>query len=161
MEGAGYPMGPPASPMPEMHRRWLPVSGEVADFLVDFSAAQGRSPVPWFASHEPLFNTNTVRLAAFPFFHRGLDAAGQLDGNVDGDPVAAYRERLSSAEPNFLITADPAPMVFLPRVEPSDAEEAARSLGFELVKTISLPDGREARIWWLDQGPALPKAKTS
>ena len=34
-------------------------------------------------------------------------------------------------------------------------------LGFELVKTVPLPDGREARIWWLDRGPAAPKAETT
>ena len=41
-----------------------------------------------------------------------------------------------------------------PPIDPSEAAEAARSLGFELVKSVPLPDGREARIWGLDREPS-------
>jgi hypothetical protein len=151
--------------MPTLHRRWLPVSGEVASFLVDHSAAHGRAPIPYFSTHDPLFSTNTLRLAASLQRRPPLYSA-QLSANVGGDRVTAYREGLSNPRygpglPNFLITGDPPPREYSTPIDPSEAEQAARSLGFELVKTVPLPDGREARIWWLDRGPAAPIAETT
>jgi 4-amino-4-deoxy-L-arabinose transferase-like glycosyltransferase len=165
MKNQGYEIGPAASPMPELHRRWLPVSGEVASFLGDFSAAHGRAPAPYFSTHDPLFNANTLRMAASLQRRPPLYSA-QLPADVRGDRVAAYRKALSNPRygpglPNFLITGDPAPREYSPPIDPSDAEEAARSLGFELVKTVPLPDGREARVWWLERGPDAPKAGTT
>jgi hypothetical protein len=165
MEEVGYEVGPATSPMPRIHRRWLPVSDEVANFLMSFSAAHDRAPVLYFSSHDPLFNTNTLRLAT-SLQHRPPFYSAQLAADVSDDRVAAYRAALSNQRigpglPNFLITGDPAPGEFFQSTDPSETERAARSLGFKLVKTVQLPDGREARIWWLSRGPAVPKAEAT
>jgi hypothetical protein len=94
---------------------------------------------------------------------------GNLSAGVSDDRderVAAYREALSNPRigpglHNFLITADPAPVEYSQSIDPFEAERAARSLDFKLVKTVALPDGREARIWWLNRRPTAPKAETT
>jgi hypothetical protein len=101
---------------------------------------------------DSFYNGNLLSVVSALHLKKNLHF-GQLDAGINGDTVEAYRARLRN-RPNFLIATDPGREVFPPPVSQAFAEEAARSLGFELVVTFTLPDGRQTRIWWLDRGPS-------
>jgi len=72
------------------------------------------------------------------------------------DHPDSYRAQLSSPpfdQMNVLITEHPALARRGAPVTQEYVESAAQSLGFALVRAVRLPDGREARIWWLNRGP--------
>jgi hypothetical protein len=68
----------------------------------------------------------------------------------DGDSVAAYTRRLSDPRyglPGLLVTMSSEAGDYVPRVTQAHAEAAARRLGFRLIQTMALPDGRLLRVW--------------
>jgi hypothetical protein len=73
------------------------------------------------------------------------------------DSPSVYEAQLNRHRnrPNFLITTPPGPAEFEPRVTQAFAEAAAKRLGFTLLRTFDLPDGRSTKIWWADRGPRL------
>ncbi|HMD46018.1 MAG TPA: hypothetical protein VKG43_07655, partial [Acidimicrobiales bacterium] len=150
MAAAHEPLGPLTEPLPAQDHRWLPVSRQVADWIIGFAAAQGVTPVVAFASRDPLFNTNTVQLEGELAHHEDIPMA-QLLATYGGDNVAAYRRHLLDpryGEPNVLVSVDPSPGEFPPTVSQRAAQAAARSIGFTEVHRFTLPDGRPGRIWW-------------
>jgi hypothetical protein len=149
--GAGSSYDPSTPPTTAVQPEdWMRLERETAAYLVDFAAARGQIPIVWFASRDNLFNTNSVALVAELELHQQIPM-GQLSAVVDGDRSEAYRGALALArpQPNFLITGEPGDQEFRPSVAQALAEDAARSLGYQLVNRLYLPDGREARIWWL------------
>jgi hypothetical protein len=72
--------------------------------------------------------------------------------------VEAYRRQMVDPNygwPNILIIVDPEMPRLASVVPPSAAESAAGMAGFTLVKEFQMPDGRHARVWWLDRGNTL------
>lgn len=137
--------------------QWIRVAEEAASFAIGYAAERGVRPVVFFASRDPLFNTNTVGLAG-RLHEEQVIPMGQLRPDQGGDTVANYRRRLDDPRygwPNLLITVDRGPYEYRPVVDQAEAERAARSLGFELVHRQVLPDGRLARFFWLQRGPSL------
>jgi 4-amino-4-deoxy-L-arabinose transferase-like glycosyltransferase len=105
-------------------------------------------PVVAFASRSRVLNTNTVGLAAVLQFQRTIPMA-QLVAD-DGDTVAAYRRRLTDpayGQPRILITTSDTVGDYEPHVNQARAATAARQLGFRVVRTMILPDGRVLRVW--------------
>jgi hypothetical protein len=150
---SGYDAGAPASGAPAMHTGWMRADEQVASFLREFAAAHDRRPIVWFASRDPFFNTNSVELAGLIHLSEYLPM-GQLSAVTRGDRADAYRAAIAmagSSQPNFMVASDPGEAEFGPRITQAYAEEAAQSLGYNLVKRFALPDGREVRIWWLDR----------
>ena len=148
---SNYFNGPGIQRIPELHKEWMPFGLRVTKWLIEYASAHDRRPVCVFASRDPFYNPNLLSLVSALNLKRKLHF-GQLDAAISGDTVEAYRARLRD-RPNFLIATDPGREVFPPPVTQAFAEEAARSLGFELVATFMLPDGRVTRIWWLNRGP--------
>lgn len=144
-------------PGPKLHfaghdKQWLDVDHELAGFVLGFAEREGveRGPVVAFATRHRVMNTNSVALASVLWFRREVPMA-QLtpDG---GDTAAAYAAFLSDPAhglPNFVFTASTNAGDFSPAVTQSEVERAARSLGFRVVRTARLPDGRVLRMWWL------------
>lgn len=133
---------------------WLTSAAQAATFSVSYARTHGVEPVVFFGSRDPLFNTNTVGLAGRI---RGdwTIPMGQLDSGR-GDTVGNYRRQLTDPKlgwPNLLITLNPGPYEFRPPVNQATAERAARGVGFTLVDSLRLPDGRVARFFWLPRGP--------
>jgi hypothetical protein len=152
---AGHDIGPPIARMPEIHKQWLLLGREVATWLDRFAEQHRRQPVVVFGSKDPFFNTNLIDLSARLHLRKRL-WAGQLEPTRGGDDTKAYRLQLAYPDrtPNLVVTTDPGPSEYKPSATQALVEDAARSLGFEQVGSFHLPDGREARVWWLDRGPA-------
>jgi 4-amino-4-deoxy-L-arabinose transferase-like glycosyltransferase len=114
-----------------------------------------RQPIVMFASRDPRFNTNTLDLESRLKFHT-LMPVGQLLADRGGDTVASYRAQLNDpafGQPNILVTSNNEHYDYAPVVTQRLAEAAARSVGFREYATITLPDGKLARFWWLERGP--------
>jgi hypothetical protein len=105
-----------------------------------------------FASRHRVVNVNSVGLAAMLWWGKDISFA-QLSGDPSDTP-AAYASYLSAPEhgqPNMLITTNDTQGDFAPLVTQPYAEQAARSLGFRVIRTTTQPDGRELRVWWLER----------
>jgi 4-amino-4-deoxy-L-arabinose transferase-like glycosyltransferase len=101
-----------------------------------------------FASRSHVFNTNTVQLAGMVRFQRLIPMAQLLADR--GDSAAAYARQMTDpryGQPKVLITMSSEAGDYLPHVTQAHAEDAARHLGFRLVQTLTLPDGRLVRVW--------------
>jgi type IV secretory pathway protease TraF len=134
----------PETRFAERDRGWLEADARLAALLL----AQEGDPVVAFASRSRILNTNTVGLAAVLQAHQGIPMA-QLVAD-DGDSVAAYVRRLSDPQyglPGLLVTMSSEAGDYRPHVTQARAEAAARRLGFRLVQTMTLPDGRQAHVW--------------
>ncbi len=135
---------------------WVTVTAVTASFLIDFAHQRGVEPVVFFASRDPLFNTNSVGLAGRMSQDQAI-AMGQLLAERGVDPLRNARRHLRDPRfgwPNLLLTVAPGPFEFRPSIDQSATERAARDLGFRLVRRVRLPDGRTARVFWLPRGPA-------
>jgi hypothetical protein len=151
LNGVNYILGDIRTqvPGPETHfaerdRGWLRADKLLAAWLL----REEGPPVVAFASHSRILNTNTVGLAAVLHFHRTIPMA-QLVGD-EGNTVAAHTRRLTDplyGQPKMLITMSTTAGDYEPRVNQAHAATAARKLGFRVVRTMTLPDGRVLRLW--------------
>ena len=147
---AHQPDGTATAPLPARDSEWLPLSRQVAGWVLRLAANGHVTLVVAFSSTDRLFNTNTVQLEGELGFHQDIPMA-QLAPNISGDTVAAYHKQLVDpiyGQPNVLISVDPGPGEFKPVVNQRFAQQAARFAGFVLVRRFRLPDGRQGRIWW-------------
>ncbi len=143
--GAGYDIGPVTHPLPNMHRRWLPVERQVVAWSLAQANARRQPLNLTLGLDDLLFTWSRLTLAAQLWFHRYL-SVDYLRSFPDGDTVASYRRQLvSPLLENALITGDVRPGRTITR---SKVEAAARSLGFVRLKSFTLPDGRTIWIWW-------------
>jgi Dolichyl-phosphate-mannose-protein mannosyltransferase len=134
---------------------WVRATNEAASFAIDYARERGVDPIVFFASRDPLFNTNSVGLAGRVSDDHAIPM-GQLVPDPGGDTIQNYRRHLDDPRfgwPNVLITVERGPHEFRPAVDQAKAARAARKLGFELVHRQRLPDGRVARFYWLQRGP--------
>jgi len=134
----------PETRFAERDRGWLRADKLLAAWLL----REEGPPVVAFASRSRILNTNTVGLAAVLHFRRSIPMA-QLVAD-DGDSVAAYVRRLTDPAyglPRVLVTMSSEAGDYEPQVTQARAETAAQRLGFLLVRTMTLPDGRLLRVW--------------
>ena len=96
---------------------------------------------------EPLINPNNFILAERERYH---DALGKADLPVPpGATVSYIRGLLTSQRANFLLTVNrPLPAFALPAPPERRIIIAARRLGFRVVRSFPLPDGRRATLWF-------------
>lgn len=151
LNGVNYALGDirAQAPGPETHfaerdRGWLRADKLLAAWLLH----EEGPPVVAFGSHGRIVNTNTVGLAAVLHFHRTIPMA-QLVAD-EGNTVAAHLRRLTDplyGQPKILITTSTSAGDYEPRVNQARAATAARKLGFRVVRTMTLPDGRVLRVW--------------
>lgn len=153
----GYVVGSPTHWWPSVLRGWETADHQAADTLLTIARRHGREPIVFMGSRNPLFNANTIELAARLYFAAAIPF-GQLDPTVSGDSVAAYEHQLNTpalGQPNLLVLSQTSPGEYKPIVTQAKAARAATLLGFRRVRTVSLPDGRTASVWWLGRGPVL------
>jgi len=146
VEGAGYDIGSPATPLPKMHRGWLPAERRVTGWSIDYARAHGRLPQLSLGFEDPLFANTRLHLAGQLWFHQNV-SVGYLRSAI-GDSVASYREQLEKPDRvNVLITGQQRPGATITQ---KNVVAAARSLGFARLKSFELPDGRRIWAWWRD-----------
>jgi len=129
--------------------RWVHASDDIARLLHTVSAGSTATPVVFFASRDPAFNTNTVSLVWRERFGNLLPV-GQLAPDESGDRVVDYMMRMADprfGQPTLLITADRGEHEFRPKVTQPHAQRAAICLGFHLAARSRLPDGRSVRVY--------------
>jgi hypothetical protein len=145
VESAGYDIGPVTEPMPNLQKRWLPVTRKVVGALYAEARARRQPLDLTLGIDDGLFTWSRLNLAAQLWFHRYLPV-GYLRADSGGDTVASYRRQLVSPERrDVVITGEELPGATITR---SKVEQAARSLGFVRVKSMALPDNRRIWIWW-------------
>lgn len=128
---------------------WARLPPTVAGWIHDDAARARVTPVVFFASRDPLLNTNTVGLAWRMRYHEPLPI-GQLRPDEGGDTLTNYYQWMDDprrGQPTFLLATDRSNFEYPPRVTQTRAEQAARLLGFVLVRAFQLPDGRAARVY--------------
>jgi hypothetical protein len=128
---------------------WARLPATVAGWIHDDAARARVTPVVFFASRDPLLNTNTVGLA-WRMRYRVPLPIGQLRPDEGGDTLANYYQWMDDprrGQPTFLLTTDRSSLEYPPRVSQPRAEQAAMLQGFVMIRTFRLPDGRAARLY--------------
>ena len=142
--GAGYDVGSPTEPLPELHRGWLPFTRSFTGRLLEAADRSGQRPFVVFGSDHGLFNNTRVLLADALWFERNV-VVGFIGIAPGGDREERYRARLLELGASFLETAEEGPGPV--RITRAKVERAARSLGFTRVARFAMPDGRTAWLW--------------
>jgi hypothetical protein len=127
---------------------WPLADERLAALLLRRIEAGVPSPVVAFASRHRVISSNSVQLAALLNHHQSIPFA-QLNAEPS-DTVATYVRQLSKPQyglPGMLITMNRNDEDFPPLVTQSKAEAAARLVGFHRVWAMTLPDGRQLRLW--------------
>jgi 4-amino-4-deoxy-L-arabinose transferase-like glycosyltransferase len=128
-------------------RGWPEANSALASLVSRLSKEGVHQPVA-FASRNRALNTSTLLLAGM-LDQRTSIWLLQLNPEPS-DTVATYVHELSSAEfgmPGILVTMSSNVGDFPPTVNQRYAEVAARRVGFQQIRTMTLPDGRRLRIW--------------
>jgi 4-amino-4-deoxy-L-arabinose transferase-like glycosyltransferase len=145
--GAGYDIDPVTRPLPDLHRRWLPLARDVMGWSLREAEDRGEPLEPILGTDDLIFSNWRLILAGQLWYHR-FQPVGYLREFPDGDTIVSYRRQLHSPKRrNALIVFDPRPYAKVTRWK---VEAAARSLGFAPVKSFAMPDGRQLWIWWRD-----------
>jgi hypothetical protein len=136
---------------------WSKLSSELVSYLYRYSAAQGRTPVVFFAYQGPLLNTNSVSLAAQL---RGLSLPiGALTSPTrrNGASLLQQLENPLYGQPNIVLAGIPPsrgargawPGSSVPEMRTIEA--LLRGDGFHLARTLDLPQAQPMGIWWKDR----------
>lgn len=160
---SGYPVDPVTSPLSEAQRRWVPFAAALARDLDAYAAERGTTPAVLFGTRHRMFNASSLRLGARMAVGESPRAA-VLDPLWMPDTVEAYRRSLRtppSSPPNVLITGARSPAEYTPVANGARVERAARLEGFRRIRSLRLPDGTPAEIWWADQLPTGRSARRS
>jgi Dolichyl-phosphate-mannose-protein mannosyltransferase len=139
---------------------WLKSDTAVADMLAGLYGPGEAAPVVAFASRNRILNTNTVQLASLVKYQRAIPLVQILA--EPSDSVATYIDQLTNRKfgmPPVLVTMSRNTGDFEPLVTQSYVETAAKRLGFQRVKALTLPDGRQLRVW--QRKPALVSSRSS
>jgi 4-amino-4-deoxy-L-arabinose transferase-like glycosyltransferase len=138
----------PEARFDDRDRGWLRADQAVARQALEWSAPDGTLPVVAFASRNRAISTNSAQLASVLTYHLSIPFV-QLNAEPD-DSVANYARQLTDPEfghPAVLITMSRNTGDFPPLVTQSLVETAALRVGFRMVRTMRLPDGRQLRFW--------------
>jgi hypothetical protein len=156
VQGDGYDIGPVTHPLPAMHRNWLPVAHELVGFALQQAAERGEDPTITLGIDDRILSNSRLILAAQLWYRRYLPV-DYLSVANGGDSVGSYRRQLDvPTRENALITGQPPPNGS--SVTRSKVEAAARSLGFVLIRSFTLPDRRKIWFWWR-QAPASTSSR--
>jgi hypothetical protein len=128
----------------EKDRGYLRADNELAETIVP----ELHAPVVGFGSRNRVVNTNTVMLAGLRNYNVVIPMAQLL--STDGPTAKDFAEHLTNplyGIPQIVLTTSTSNRDFEPRVNQATVEKAVRSLGMRRIRTISLPDGRQVRVW--------------
>ncbi len=144
---AGYPVGSPTEPMPQLQKEWLPFAGDLARSLTDYSEAKDEEPKLSWGFDDLLLNNTRVALGSQLALERELPTEF-LKPFPDGDSAASYRTQLEEFKSNLLVVGDRGPGTTGIHLTRRRVEAAGRRLGFHPVRNFTAPDGRELTVWW-------------
>jgi hypothetical protein len=137
----------PATRFVDRDRGWQEANDELASLVFQLSDEGIHQPVA-FASRNRALNTSTLLLAGM-LDQRTSIWLLQLNPEPS-DTIATYTHQLSSPEfglPGILVTMSNNTGDFPPTVNQRYAEAAARRVGFQQIRTMTLPDGRQLHVW--------------
>jgi hypothetical protein len=140
--GDGYPLPSPSTPLPPLHRRWLPFAEQEVRAALAFTRARQAQPTLLVATGDGILSTTRFTLAAELSRHTLLRAQRLIPGTSSSD----YLSQLRSAHIRLLVTGDPPPSGG--DVARAQVARAARALGFRPFRTSTAPDGRRITWWW-------------
>lgn len=138
-------------------RAWPRASDQLAHYIVDDLGTPLATPVTAFAPANALLNTSTVALASLQDYQAiRIPLVGLPD---EGNDVAAYTRDLNdpgTGPPAVLITFRSNRGGNELQMGPGQAavEEAARRSGFQLVRTMPLPNGTRLHVWKRRESPS-------
>lgn len=145
----GFSIDPVTEPMPDLHKRWLPLMRRLGSFMVRYASARGQTPYIVFGSDDAIFNVTRFDLVDALWLKSGTRwGFVEIPGS---DSVGYYRARLEALEPNFVEMAGHARRSDHLRITQRYVMIAAKSLGYERVYRFRLPDGRFASLWYRRQ----------
>ncbi|HEX3243232.1 MAG TPA: glycosyltransferase family 39 protein [Solirubrobacterales bacterium] len=140
----------PETRFDDQDRGWPRADVAFSRYVFEELSTAIETPVVAFGTRSRAFNTNTVQLGAQTAFHRIIPVE-QLESDRGNGPHA-YVARLTHPQfgrrPGVVLTMSSNEGDFPPTVDQESVEIAARRLGFHLVRTMGLPDGRRLRIWF-------------
>lgn len=129
---------------------WLRADRKLDGILASFYGPQGEPPVVAFASRNRALNSNTLQLASIQKYQRGIPLEQFEIEEESEDTVAEYRKLLGedgAGTATVLLTMSSEENDFPVPITQAKAEAAGRQLGFRKATSMTLPDGRELRIW--------------
>jgi Dolichyl-phosphate-mannose-protein mannosyltransferase len=148
--GDGYDIRPLTRPLPAMHKQWLPLARDVVGWSLRRARQRGESLSLTLGLDDRIFANSRLTLAAQLWYHRYLPVH-YLRAFPGGDTASSYRRQLLLPQPkNALVTGNSPPSGGT--ITRGKVEAAARSLGFQPVKSFTMPDGRRILIWWREEG---------
>jgi 4-amino-4-deoxy-L-arabinose transferase-like glycosyltransferase len=145
--------GPP-SRFTDRDRRWTEDADTLAAVLLHQIDAGVESPVVTFASRNRALSAGSVEIASM-LNHDNSILFGQLNAEPS-DSIATYRRQLTNPQfglPGMLVTMNRNTDDFPPLVSQTLAEAAARKESFHRIWSITLPDGRQLRLWKKERTP--------
>jgi len=144
---AGYPVGSPTEPMPQLQKEWLPFAGDMARWVTDYSEAKDEEPKLSWGFDDLLLNNPRVALGSQLALERELPTEF-LKPFPDGDSAASYRAQLEETGSNLLVVGERGPGTTGIHLTRRRVEAAGRRLGFRPVRNFTAPDGRRLTVWW-------------
>jgi len=146
-EGAGYDIGAPTDPLPDIHREWLPLARDVVGWSLRRAEERGEPLNLVLGFDDLIFSNSRLILAAQLWYHRFLPV-DYLRSFTGGDTIRSYQRQLVlPRRENALVIGEPAPYATITRTK---VEASARTLGFAREKSFTMPDGRRLWVWWRD-----------
>jgi hypothetical protein len=140
--GDGYHLPSPSSPLPRLHRQWLPFAERETRAALGFARSRHSSPTLLVGTGDVILSTTRFALAAELIGHDMLYARRLLPSGSSRD----YQHQMQDAAAHLLVTADPPP--FGGDVDRSQVVDAARVLGYRAFRSSRAPDGRRVTWWW-------------
>ncbi|HET7417580.1 MAG TPA: glycosyltransferase family 39 protein [Solirubrobacterales bacterium] len=138
----------PSTSFTSSEKAWPEMDAQLADLLARPITPDHTQPIIGLALRHRFLNLNTITLAAVLRHHVGLPIV-PLEAEP-GDTVSNYIHEIRESplgELNAVITASTERGDFEPVVTQVKAEQAARRLGFQVVRRFDLPDGRRLKLW--------------
>jgi Dolichyl-phosphate-mannose-protein mannosyltransferase len=138
----------PATHFGESEKGWQKLDAQLADLLLKPIAPGKTQPIVGMAARHRVMNTNSITLAAILNHHVGVPFV-QLAAEP-ADTVANYVNEIRhspAGELTALITTSSAVEDFPPVVSQPKAEAAAQQIGFKVIRRMTMPDGRQLRVW--------------
>ena len=152
VEAAGYPVGEPTEPLPELQREWLPFAERAVRSMTELAERRGHRAFLASGFDDLLLSNTRFALASELALEQRLPTVF-LKPFPDGDTAASYRAQLRRAGPDLLITGEPGPAAAAIALTRAEVETAARAVGFEVARRFTLPDGRALTLWYRDVEP--------
>jgi 4-amino-4-deoxy-L-arabinose transferase-like glycosyltransferase len=140
--GDGYRLPSPASPLPRLHRQWLPFAERETRAALAFASTRRSAPALLVGTGDVILSTTRFTLAAELDGHVVLRARRLLPGRSSQD----YQRQMHDVTEHLLVTADPPP--FGGDVDRRQVVRAARISGYRAFRTSTAPDGRRVTWWW-------------